>query len=124
MAAAEEDTSERLRGLSGSARRLLDYAVVLEGSARYEVLRHIARVSEEDIIEDLREVGEAGLLAAVRGRPHPTAFAPRGVRPRSCGPQTCSCPATPAARARGVSRRPPTSALWRRRFRPPSKPGA
>ena len=80
MAAAEEDTSERLRGLSGSARRLLDYAVVLEGSARYEVLRHIARVSEEDMIEDLREVVEAGLLAAVPGRPNHYDFVDEGVR--------------------------------------------
>jgi len=80
MAAAEKDTSERLRGLSGSARRLLDYAVVLEGGARYEVLRHIARVSEEDMIEDLREVVEAGLLSVMPGRPNSYDFVDEGVR--------------------------------------------
>jgi hypothetical protein len=52
----------RLAALSGSARRLLDYVAVLEGGARYAVLRHIARVTEEDMVEDIREVVEAGIL--------------------------------------------------------------
>ena len=80
MAAAEEDLSDRLRGLSGSARRLLDYAVVLEGGARYAVLRHIARRSEADMIEDLREVVEAGLLSAMPGDPNSYDFVDEGVR--------------------------------------------
>ena len=70
MTDAQDAIRERLSRLSGSARRLLDYAVVLEGGARYEVLRHIARVSEEDMIENLREVVEAGILAAQEGRPN------------------------------------------------------
>jgi hypothetical protein len=59
---------ERLAALSGSARRLLDYVAVLPGGARYAALRHLARATEEDMVEDLRELVDAGLLAPVPGR--------------------------------------------------------
>ncbi|MCH7511960.1 MAG: hypothetical protein IIB19_06320 [Chloroflexi bacterium] len=80
MATVEEDTSERLRKLSGSARRLLDYVVVLEGSARYAVLRHTARLTEADMIEDLREVVEAGFLSAIPGHSNSYDFVDEDVR--------------------------------------------
>lgn len=75
-----ERTRERLVRLSGSARRLLDYVAVLEGGARYEVLRHIARVTEEDMIADLRETVEAGLLAPLPGRPNAYDFVDASAR--------------------------------------------
>ena len=74
------DFRERLARLSGSARRLLDYVVVLEGGARYEVLRHLARVSEEDIIEDLREAVSADILVAMPGRPNSYDFSDDALR--------------------------------------------
>ena len=70
MTDPSEDPRQRLASLSGSARRMLDYVAALDGAARYEVLRHLARVSEEDMVEDLREVVEAGALAALPGRPN------------------------------------------------------
>jgi len=68
--AMSDDVRQRLDGLSGSARRLLDYAAVLEGGARYAVLRHIARVSEEDMVVELKEVVDAGILAVRAGEPN------------------------------------------------------
>jgi hypothetical protein len=65
-----DDLEERLSKLSGAARRLLDYVAVLEGGARYETLRHLARVSEEDMVEDLREIVQGGFVAALPGRPN------------------------------------------------------
>lgn len=59
----EETIHDRLAQLSGSARRLLDYAALFDDGARYAVLRHMARATEEDMVEDLREVVDAGLLA-------------------------------------------------------------
>ncbi len=75
-----DELRDRLARLSGSARRLLDYAAVLEPGARYETLRHLARVSEEDMVEDLREVVRAGFLAALPGQPNRYAFLDEGVR--------------------------------------------
>jgi hypothetical protein len=69
-------------GLSGSARRLLDYAAVLEGGARYAVLRHIARATEEDLVVDLKEVVDAGLLAARAGEPNVYDFTDAALRER------------------------------------------
>jgi hypothetical protein len=57
----------KLAGLSGSARRLLDYVALLEGDARYAVLRHMARASEEDMVIDLRETVDAGVIAVLEG---------------------------------------------------------
>ncbi len=75
-----DDALARLARLSGSARRLLDYVAVLPGGARYAVLRHIARVTEEDMIADLRELVEAGILAPVPGRPNSYDFADEALR--------------------------------------------
>jgi hypothetical protein len=66
----DADFDPRFDGLSGGARRLLDYVAVLEGGARYATLRHLARVSEEDLVEDLREIVNAGLVAARPGQPN------------------------------------------------------
>ena len=65
-----ESARRKLAGLSGSARRLLDYVALLESDARYAVLRHMARASEEDMVEDLREVVEAGVVAVLDGQPN------------------------------------------------------
>ena len=75
-----EAIRQRLAGLSGSARRLLDYVAVLDGGTRYAVLRHIARVTEEDMIEDLRETVDAGLLATAAGQPNTYDFVDDAVR--------------------------------------------
>lgn len=75
-----EDARQRLARLSRSARRLLDYVAVLEGGARYALLRHLARVPEPDIIEDLREAVDAGILAALPGQPETYDFADGAVR--------------------------------------------
>ena len=80
MADPPELARQRLARLSGSARRLLDYVAVLEGGARYEVLRHLARVSEEDMIEDLREAVDAGILVAMAGRPNSYDFSDESLR--------------------------------------------
>ena len=71
---------QRLAGLSGSARRLLDYAAVLEDGARYAVLRHTARLTEQDMVADLHEVVEAGILAAVPGQPNSYRFVDEAAR--------------------------------------------
>ena len=80
MTDPSEDPRKRLASLSGGARRLLDHVAALDGSAGYAVLRHLARVSEEDIIEDLREVVEAGALAALPGRPNVYDFPDEALR--------------------------------------------
>ncbi len=73
---SEEAESARLKlsGLSGSARRMLDYVALLEGDARYAVIRHMARATEEDMVVDLREVVEAGIIAAIKGQPNAYEF--------------------------------------------------
>jgi hypothetical protein len=58
-----DEIRDALADLSGGTRRMLDYMAVLDGSARYAVLRHIARVSEEDMVEDIKEAVDAGLIA-------------------------------------------------------------
>ncbi len=80
MSATDLTPHERLAPLSGSARRLLDYVAVLPGSASYAVLRHIARVTEEDMVADLREAVEAGILAVLPGRPNAYDFSDEAVR--------------------------------------------
>lgn len=71
---------QRLAGLSSSARRLLDYVAVMEGGVRYAVVRHIVRVTEEDLVEDLKEVVDAGILTALPGEPNLYDFADESVR--------------------------------------------
>ena len=75
-----ETHAQRFAGLSSSARRLLDYAAVLEEGARYAVLRHTARLAEPDMVADLREVVEAGILAAVPGQPDTYRFVDETAR--------------------------------------------
>jgi hypothetical protein len=75
-----QDARERLAGLSGGARRMLDYVAVLEGGARYAVLRHLARATEEDMVVDLREVVEAGILAVAPGQPNVYDFTDDALR--------------------------------------------
>jgi hypothetical protein len=57
--------AERLIYLSSGARRLADLIAAAEAPARYEVLRHLLRVSEETMTEVLEEAVGAGLV--VRG---------------------------------------------------------
>jgi len=59
---SRDDLGARLDRLSSGTRRMLDYVTVLEGGAKYAVLRHIARVTEEDMVEDLKEAVDAGIL--------------------------------------------------------------
>ena len=80
MTDASDDIRQRLARLSGSTRRMMDYVAVLEGGARYEVLRRLARASEDDIIVDLREAVDAGILAAMTGRPNHYDFTDEAVR--------------------------------------------
>lgn len=75
-----EDLRQRLDELSGSARRLLDYVGAAGGGTRYAVLRHLARVSEEDMVEDLRETVNAGVLAVLPGQPNTYDFTSDAVR--------------------------------------------
>ena len=75
-----ESARRKLVGLSGSARRLLDYVALLESDARYAVLRHMARASEEDMVEDLREVVEAGVVAVLDGQPNVYRFTDEAAR--------------------------------------------
>ena len=70
----------QLAGLSGSARRLLDYVALLEGDARYAVLRHMARSPEPDMIADLRECTDAAIIAVVEGDPNSYRFTHESLR--------------------------------------------
>ena len=80
MAGDPEEARERLSSLSGSTRRMLDYVAVLEGGARYALLRHIGRLPEPDMIQNLLEAVEAGLLAVVPGQPSTYDFTDESVR--------------------------------------------
>ena len=80
MSPTDRSAPERIANLSGSTRRLLDYVAVLPGGALYAVLRHIARVSEEDMVIDLREAVDAGVLAVLPGRPNAYGFADESLR--------------------------------------------
>jgi enoyl-CoA hydratase len=57
--------AERLIYLSSGARRLADLIAAAEAPARYEVLRHLLRVSEETMTEVLEEAVGAGLVVAL-----------------------------------------------------------
>lgn len=54
--------AEQLITLSSAARRLADLIAAAEGPARYEVLRHLLRVSEETMIEVLEEAVNVRLV--------------------------------------------------------------
>ena len=71
---------DRLTDLSSGARRLIDYVAVLPGGARYAVLRHIARISEEDTVIDLREAVDTGVLIVLPDQPNVYDFADEALR--------------------------------------------
>ena len=75
-----DDARERLSRLSGATRRMMEYVALLEGGARYAILRHLARVSEEDMVEDVKEAVDAGVIAAVPGQPNNYAFTSDTIR--------------------------------------------
>jgi hypothetical protein len=72
-----EPTAEQLLYLSSAARRLSDLVAAAEAPVRYEVLRHLLRVSEETMIEVLEEAVGAQLVA--RGS-DPFTYAPYDER--------------------------------------------
>jgi hypothetical protein len=76
----DDSSLSRLAALSGSARRLLDYVAVLPDGARWAVLRHLARVSEEDMVEDLKEAVDAGLLVRREEDPNSYRFTSEELR--------------------------------------------
>lgn len=65
--------AEQLLTLSSAARRLSDLVAASEAPLRYEVMRHMVRVSEETMTEVLDEAVSAGLIA--RG-PDPFTYVP------------------------------------------------
>jgi hypothetical protein len=74
------DPASRLAGLSGSTRRLLDFVALLPDGAGYAVLRHLARISEEDMVVDLKEAVDAGIIRVLAGRPNAYGFVDPEVR--------------------------------------------
>ncbi len=54
--------AEQLLTLSSAARRLADLIAASEAPVRYEVLRHLLRVSEETMIEVLEEAVHVRLV--------------------------------------------------------------
>lgn len=65
--------AEQLLTLSSAARRLSDLVAAAEGPLRYEVMRHLLRVSEETMTEVLDESVHARL---VRRGPDPFTYMP------------------------------------------------
>ncbi len=59
---------------------MLDYVALLEGDARYAVIRRMVRSPEPDMIADLREVVDAGLIAVVDGEPNTYRFTHELIR--------------------------------------------
>jgi hypothetical protein len=54
--------AESLMMLSSAARRISDLVAASEAPLRYEVIRHLLRVSEETMTEVLEEAVRAGLV--------------------------------------------------------------
>jgi hypothetical protein len=69
--------AEELLTLSSAARRIADLVAASEGPARYEVLRHLLRVSEETMTEVLEEAVRARL---VRRGEDPFTYVPHDER--------------------------------------------
>jgi hypothetical protein len=65
--------AEQLLTLSSAARRLSDLVAAAEAPLRYEVARHLLRVSEEDMAETLEEAVGVGLVKRGDG---PFTYAP------------------------------------------------
>ena len=59
---ADGARAEELLTLSSAARRIADLVAAAEAPARYEVLRHLLRVSEETMTEVLEEAVRARLV--------------------------------------------------------------
>ena len=76
----EKQLAERLAALSATARRLLDYLAILDRPGRYAVLRHLARVTEADMVADLQEIVAAGLVAATADDPNAYDFTDASIR--------------------------------------------
>ncbi len=76
----EKQLAERLAAISATARRLLDYLAILDRPGRYAVLRHLARVTEADMVADLQEIVAAGLVAATEDDPNAYDFTDTSVR--------------------------------------------
>jgi hypothetical protein len=68
--------AEQLLTLSGAARRISDLVAASEAPLRYEVLRHLLRVSEETMTEVLEEAVHARL---VKRGPNPFTYVPFDV---------------------------------------------
>ncbi|MEX2159400.1 MAG: hypothetical protein WEB04_08360 [Dehalococcoidia bacterium] len=75
-----EELQDRFAALSGGTKRMLEYVAVLDGEARYAILRHLARVSEEDMVEDVKEAVDAGIIAVRPGEPNVYEFTEASVR--------------------------------------------
>jgi hypothetical protein len=77
--------AEELLTLSGAARRIADLIAASEAPLRYEVIRHLVRVSEEDLIDTLQEAVAARLI---RRGPDPSTYVPfddaTGIAIRDC----------------------------------------
>jgi hypothetical protein len=65
--------AEQLLTLSSAARRLADLVAAAQAPLRYEVVRHLLRVSEETMIETL---DEAVLARLVTRGPDPSTYVP------------------------------------------------
>ena len=52
----------------------------MPGGALYAVLRHLARVSEEDMVVDIREAVDAGVITPLPGRPNAYDFVDEELR--------------------------------------------
>lgn len=59
----ERTRAEELLALSGAARRIADLVAASPSPLRYEVIRHLLRVSEETMTEVLEEAVHARLVA-------------------------------------------------------------
>ena len=80
MADEADEARERLSRLSGATRRMMDYVALLDGAARYAILRHLARVSEEDMVEDIKEAVDTGVIAAAPGKRNVYEFTSQALR--------------------------------------------
>ena len=82
---ASRARAEQLLTLSSAARRISDLIAASEAPLRYEVMRHLVRVSEEDLIDTLQEATAAKLI---RRGPDPFTYVPfdeeTGVAIRDC----------------------------------------
>ena len=67
--------AQSLLMMSSAARRIADLVAASEQPLRYEVIRHVLRVSEETMTEALEEIVNAGLVR--RAAQDPLLYLPR-----------------------------------------------